>query len=440
MSNDNLFNQTYNQIVAGAFGGGQQNFQLLGSPQDFIFGIPQPGQTPSQAYLLANSIPNWSPVGTFGTADATFVSAYKQVLQNVTYKPSPSQQNALQELLSQKNEANQNLARAQAQANSNYNVAKANGGAIFAAQYPTVQDWLNGPGAAFAADVEKATQQFTDVSNQYNAMYQAAHPKTLENAQTALIPPTSNPADGVPPQGWTIVQDQSGVNRFEPAFNIGTTGEDIRAKLSTGTIGQFTVNIDASDTTSKITKSWAGAQGGYDAFFWGVEASGGWEKLDIADNDKSLKATVSVKSSTLVQISPDQNWYDSGFMRQLAKGSGPDGTGWVINPPWVAKGAKGSSSLFGQYGLLSARVSGLLVAYQPSFSLTMSESTYQKNYQKIEAGGGLRIGPFHFGGHGGHESTYTHETNNKDTFTGGSTSTDPLIIGVTVAFPGVDAP
>ncbi len=440
MPNDSLFNQTYNQIVAGAFGGGQQYFQMLGSPENFVFGTPQPGQTNSQAYQLVSTVPEWSPVGTFGSADANFVSAYKQIMQNVAWKVSPTQQNSLQELQSGVNTASKTYANAQAAANSNYQVAKANGGEVFAAQYPTLMDWINGPGDAFKKQVNDAKKNMDDAQDQYNAMYASSHPKTLENAQKALVPPTISPGNGVTPPGWTIVQDQSGVNRFQPGFNLSTTGEDLRAKWSTGSQGAFQVEIDASDNTSKITKSWASASASYDAFFWGASASGGWEQLDINNDDKSLKATVSVKNSALVQVSPDTSWYDSGFMRQLAKGSGPDGTGWVINPPWVPKGGKGSSSLFGQYGLLSARVSGLLVAYQPSFSLTMSESTYQKNSKTITASTGLRIGPFHFGGSGGHTDTYTHETNNKDTFTGGSTSTDPLIIGVTLAFPGVDAP
>jgi hypothetical protein len=70
----------------------------------------------------------------------------------------------------------------------------------------------------------------------------------------------------------------------------------------------------------------------------------------------------------------------------------------------------------------------------------MSSSTYQQNYQKFEASGGFRIGPFSFGGSGGHESEYIHSTSGTNTFEGESTSDNPLIIGVIVAFPGGDAP
>ena len=80
------------------------------------------------------------------------------------------------------------------------------------------------------------------------------------------------------------------------------------------------------------------------------------------------------------------------------------------------------------------------MVYKPSFDITMSSSTYEKHRQKFDAGGGIRIGPFHFGGSGGHESEYTHSSSTTNTFSGGSTSENPLILGYAVNFPGVDKP
>jgi hypothetical protein len=152
------------------------------------------------------------------------------------------------------------------------------------------------------------------------------------------------------------------------------------------------------------------------------------------ESDKNVKATISVQSSTTVEVTPG-DWYDGGFMKDLATGGGQ---GYTIASPYRATG--GANALFGQGGLLSTRVSSLLVVYKPSFSITMSKSTYDKNVQKFNGSAGFRIGLFQFGGSGGNESTYTHSTSNGTTFTGESTSDYPLIIGVTVAFPGVDKP
>jgi hypothetical protein len=238
-----------------------------------------------------------------------------------------------------------------------------------------------------------------------------------------------------PAEGWTKVADMGGVIRWKPEFMIGTTGEDWRAKLSSGSQGAFEVELDASDEQGTLSKSWAGASASYESFFWGVDADGSWQKLDLTSNDKSVKATISVKSSTLVTVTPGA-WYDGGFMSDLAKSQG--GSGYVLEAPWTPKGD--TNNMFGAGGLLSTRVGQLVVVYQPSYEITMSQSTFEEHHEEYEASLGFRIGPFHFGGSGGHESGYTHTTEGKTTFKGGSTSSDPLIIGVVVAFPGVNEP
>jgi hypothetical protein len=50
----------------------------------------------------------------------------------------------------------------------------------------------------------------------------------------------------------------------------------------------------------------------------------------------------------------------------------------------------------------------------------------------------VRIGPFTFGGSGGHTSEFTKSTAMANTFSGSSTSLNPQIIGVIVSFPGTN--
>jgi hypothetical protein len=87
--NDNLFAQTYDQIIKSPIGQGLQYFQMLGDPIDFVFGIAPSGQTNAQAYQIVSGMPNWSPIGNYGLQDAAFFNAYNQVFQHITWKLSP---------------------------------------------------------------------------------------------------------------------------------------------------------------------------------------------------------------------------------------------------------------------------------------------------------------------------------------------------------------
>ena len=66
----------------------------------------------------------------------------------------------------------------------------------------------------------------------------------------------------------------------------------------------------------------------------------------------------------------------------------------------------------------------------------MSQNTYSQAKQRFDAALGVRIGPFTFGGSGGHESNTVNKSSSNSSFTGKSTATYPFIIGVTVAMPG----
>jgi len=44
MNNQNLFSQSYDQIIKGALGGGKQYFQMLGTPKSFHWDVAPTGQ------------------------------------------------------------------------------------------------------------------------------------------------------------------------------------------------------------------------------------------------------------------------------------------------------------------------------------------------------------------------------------------------------------
>lgn len=434
--NDSLFNQSYNQLKSGAFPG---NLQLFAQPVNFSFGTVPLGQISPAAVQVISPMPLWSPVATYTAQSATAFQAYQQALTHVTWKVSPEQQGDLKKLQGEVTDAQNAVTKATTDMNSAYVQAKSQGGMVFAARYPTLSDWIaGGEATSWVAGIDEAVKTQTAAQANYQALVRAYQPTSLQEAQDAAKLPSGSPVNDPAPRGWAKTTDGGGNLTWTPDYTIGTSGEDWRGKLaSSGGQGKFSLTMKASEGNTSVSNSWAGGSVSYGTPFWGVSAGGSWSKMDLSEDDKSVEVTVSAESSTVVPVTPGA-WYDGGIISNLAKATqGPDGQGWTITSPWVSKGGEGSSSLFGQYGVLSTMVSQLAVVYKPSFSITMSSSTFEKHTEQYEASAGLRIGPFSFGGHGGHSSEWTHSTSGGTTFTGGSTSTDPLIIGVMVSFPGM---
>lgn len=432
MLNETLFSQTYDQITKSAIGAGLQNFQMIAATIPFDFQTAGPGQMDPGIYQIVSQMPVWSAVGTYGLDGTTLFSAYRQLLANVTFKVDPAKQADLARQASQINEQQRQLNAALANQNQAYNVAVSNGGAVFAAQYPTINDWLAGPGSTYAQQVSTLTAAIKVLNDKYaNDLAAMQGDQSLTDSLNATISPATAPSAGPAKPGWILVPDSGGTLQWQPEFVLGKTPDQVIQDLTSGTSGGFQLTLSTARGSSSSTHSWAGADGGYNSLFFSVGGSGGWDKLDIADDDASVQVDISVKSATTDIVTPGV-WYNGGFLKNLAQNQGAGG--YQLAAGWTPTGA--TNAAFGEHGLLSTMVAQLLLVYQPAVTITMAASTYQRNYQKINASGGLRIGPFSFGGSGGHTSDYTLKTDGSTSFTVTSTSTIPQLIGVSVGFPG----
>ena len=420
---------------------GLKHFQLIGTPKDFVWNPDPVGQMDPSAYQVISGMPLWSPVGRYASKDARLFDAVHQVWGNVRFKVSPEQAKNQRDLQNECNARSNAVTRARSDMNQAYLSSKQNGGLVFAAQYPDVATWLekSPEGAVYNEAFEEAAKVLLKAIKVKTALEYASMPNDLQRAIDAMHTPEGAPADTPAPAGWVKVADNSGIIRWQPEFKIETTGSDWRANLTAGSAGAFTIALKSSDDSTSYKNSFAGGSAGHHhGGFVHVSGPGGWEKTDLFDKDSSVNVTISAKSSTRVKVDPGA-WYPGGFLSELAKAKqGDDSQGYTIVSPWVVKGGKDSSSIFGQYGLVSTRVSELLVVYKPSFEITMGASTYEKTKEKFETNAGIRIGPLSFGGPGGGKNEYKPSTSKPNTFSGESTSDNPQIIGVLVAFPGTD--
>jgi hypothetical protein len=436
MLNDNLFGQTYNQIQKAVFGETAQNFQMIVAPIAFTFQTAGLGQMDPATYQLVSQMPVWSPVATFGQNGTTLFSAYRQLLANVTFKVDDSKAKDLAQQASQINGLQRQLSEEQANTTQAYNVAKANGGDVFIAMYPTIKDWLGGPGSTYVTKINTLTKSINELSDKYaNDLASMQGDSSLSESLKATQIPTEAPASGTNRRGWILVADSGGKLQWQPEFVVTKTPDQVRQDLAGGSVGGFKVNLDGSSNQGSEVHSFADAKAGYESLFFSIGGEGGWDKLDINNDEKNVHVEISVESSMTNVVTPGV-WFNGGFLKNLAQNRA--GAGYQLVNGWSVTGK--SNAAFGENGLLSTMVAALVLVTKPSVTVSLSEAAFKRNYEKIKASGGLRIGPFTFGGKGGHESDYTLTTNGSTSFTASSTSSDPLIIGIAVGFPGIGSP
>lgn len=288
------------------------------------------------------------------------------------------------------------------------------------------------PGSTYAQQVTTLTAAIKVLNDKYaNDLASMQGDQSLTDSLNATIAPTTAPSAGPAKPGWIMVPDSGGTLQWQPEFVLNKSPDQVIQDLTSGTSGGFTLNLTTAEGSGSTTHSWAGADAGYSNWFFSVDGSGGWDKLDIDDNDSDVQVEISVKSATTDIVNPGV-WYNGGFLKNLAQNQGAGG--YQLAAGWSPTGT--TTAAFGEHGLVSTMVAQLLLVYQPSVTITMSASTYQRNYEKINASGGMRIGPFTFGGSGGHTSDFTRSTDGKTSFTYTSTSRIPQLIGIGVGFPG----
>lgn len=416
-TDDQLFGQTYAQLLSSLVGGNQGNFQLIYPYLDWWWPTAPSGQIALQALQLVNSIPQWSAIGTYDPSSATLFSAYRQVLQHVNPTIPPDIQQAVTNahnlLIAAQNQWQNDMTarnRAWVQASSNLPPG---------VPAPDFTSWAAQSG--WTETLNKDNQAIAVAQRNYAQAFGQQSPELTQAVLAATAPADVNTIT----KGWSAADQGDGTLVPVPAFALGTTGQDWVALLTQGGGNEVNVKVGQSQSSYDFSKSWAGGNASYDRFFWGINAGGSWQKWNINESDQSVSAQINFTATT-VQIMPGV-WYDSGYLKTL-RGQGN------FFSPWTATG--GSSPIFGKGGLLPLQVVGLIAGYQPEYEITMDSSTYAQQYQRYEASAGIRIGPFSFGGSGGHESNTIEKQSSSTTFIGKSTATYPFLMGVLTAEPG----
>lgn len=251
----------------------------------------------------------------------------------------------------------------------------------------------------------------------------------LQNQKAAILdqyPDNKNVMDAyTPPPDGTLTTDKAFLKCFIGksvqwrAEYEAPTPQSIISMMSKG--GQkMTFYLDSSKTSSEMSKSWAGADASFNDFFFGIYTNGSWKKLDLNEGGQRVTLTITFNKIDSFTVRPG-DWYDGGYLANLKKQNQ-----WA--PGYSAE------KVFGNNGLLPLVTTSFIACIGMSISVTISQTSYKMHQEEFNTAGGVRIGPFRFGGgSGGHSSDKWNKKAVDSTFTVNLTDQYPYIIGYKVA-------
>jgi len=406
--NDTAWSILYGALTQ-SLGLNPQTFQLIYPMTSWNWPPNNLGYTNSAQYDFCATIPQWSAVGGYVSSGATFDNAYQQLLNCVVlYSTNPALQQQILKAQNNVTQISQQLQTASAQALNTYNQSVTNNN-------PTYTAWLGSPaGAGYAAQINSLTLQLTQAQN---VVTQLANEQTTPNIANAL--------QAFGNQAYYTQLSDSNLSAFPkvPAWNISQSADEWTQQVQGGGGTGGSVTFANASAAYDYSNTWARGSMDVGGSFWGVYANGSWQQTNQFYSDSSLSCTISFAAWDTIAITPSK-WYSG----TTAFRNGP------FDPGYTSTQQPGSTAwMFGSGGIAPCFKTGMLVCYQPSITLDVSQSTYQSFDQQWSAAGGIQIGPFQIGGSGGGTQLNWTEKGSAMSLQVASQSDIPLIFGVTVA-------
>jgi len=401
--------------VQEAMGGGQANAQLqvLSSTIPFDWGISTANKNPLEYWNFCNQLPKWSNVGQYIPLGGSLESGYDSFLNKI-------KQDYSQDLKNQITESQQKLAANSATLKSGITQAS-----VEYKEYADNQQKLGMPADDFNS------WKTTSGAGTTLEMLQAQVQKDADIIKSLLDQQNRQYADA-----WAAFNDEKLKKFYTDASNNvmmkriyewSKNPTDMVQELRAGTLANAkTLSWSHSSKDYDFSKSWSKGDTGINYLFWSVDGGGAWTQMSTNETQESFSASISFEDLSLITVNPE-SWLDDGYLKTNANGPYVDN-----NTVGFANEATGNQTYFfgGEKAILPGQVTGILVGYKPKFKITTSSSSFSDVYKSVEGGGGVRIGPFHFGGSGGHTTHITKSSSEENTIEGGDTSNVPQIFGI----------
>ena len=416
----NLYGQTYEQILDKALAGSEKKLQLVNPQEDWTWPPASFGYIDPQAYRFVGQMPKWTAVGTYRAGGSDMHQAYLQVLSLWNAMGKGIQDDKIREANADVTRKRNKLEEDQQIANVSYITYQKQQ----QAEGQTPEDYDTWIAKNWKATFDKDKAEYQEALDVLAKLVGEKN-EGLQQAIEAATPP---PDPTVPKPGFVKAEVGGGV--VEVRANYIFPDPKVWADRVAAEGGEsLAIHLSASASSSSLADSWAGGGTGLYKGFFALFVNEGWQSIDLATEDKSVEVTITLKAYKVFEVGPDKAWYNSDILSQLAKEDD-----W--NPPFSTNGGDGKTPVFGEGGVLSLVLTGLVAGYQPSIDITMSDATYSKYKESFDTSGGIRVGPFQIGGSGGSSEKNFRKNSEDKKFHYESTATYPFMMGITVVNPG----
>jgi hypothetical protein len=393
--------------LAGSFGIDPSNFQLVYPGIAWNWPTESLGYIGPAAYDTLSTIPQFSAIGKYTSTGERFndlYGAFLHVIDPATNDPNLRGQieNAWNDLAQAANDYDRTLQQAKE---------------VYTAEVPepppTFTEWLG------TMEGKSWQTKLTSLANKVEKL-QAVYDSLVDQTQTPNLTEALNAAAN---QDYFAKLNDPNLKAMPevPNWSTGTTSSQWRDRVERGETPGGSISVSNSSSSFDFTKSWAGGSAKVGTFFWSVEVSGKWQRIDLFESDANLAASVTFKGIEAIGIQASP-WYTGVSKLQ----NGPYKRGYS------KFGEGGTTAVFGKDGFLPLLKTAMYVAAGMSFDISVDQSTFNGFEQSFQAATAIRIGPFTFSADGGHQQNKWQADSSGLKFSGNSSSTVPQILGFTV--------
>lgn len=394
------------ESLCNTLGTSPKNFQLITPPTDWNWKLGNIGETYSQQYSFLDAMPIWSPVGKYQSG-SSFHQAYRTWLNTLVIAADPTLENRITKQQNILTGATNDYTQQYKSSMEAYQKEVSNND-------PTFTDWLDSfAGAGYKSQLLAAKKNM--------AKQQELLDEFIDQANDPIIKEANNSYKNQ--QYYTkVISSTTSDNYMVPGY--GSIPDYAKWVQENAGKGEVTIEWDSHEESHEFDKSYAGGSVSVGNWFYRVKVNGKWENVKQLDESSDIKVQISFKPWGRVAINQNP-WYNESVIRAKANNKDAYRAGYA---PYKEDGQ--AAWIFGEGGILSCRPTDMLVAYQPTFTITTGSSFSKQEKEMFEAATEVCIGPFSFGGGGGHESSLSEKKVTNSSFSAKSTSEFPVIFGI----------
>ena len=370
MDNTDTWSLLYGAMVQG-LRLSTRTFQLVYPFTSWNWPATAPGYVAAAQYDFCATMPQWSGVGRYVSSGTRYNDSYGNflsILVPLSAPPELQRQITLQQGAVQLCKNDYDTAYNQA--------ALAYHEAVGGDNDPTFTDWLGTPeGSGWAALLDQRYKAYEESVVVLEELVDQTQDKALQAAMAAYHDPLT----------YVKYQDP-GLSGFPkaPGWWVSQTPSEWLQEVQAGRVPGADFSIDMTQDPYDFGNTWAGGSRPVTSSLFAVSEEGVWRPLTPEEEQGIATVSISLAAWSTLAIGP-YDWYSQSIVTSRAEG--PFLAGYSGYP----KPESNDVYLWGKGGAMELRKTGMMVAYQPVFTITFKDAT--RMLKSVEIVTGLRVGP-----------------------------------------------